>query len=348
LLVQGTTPASLAGHPFFQEVITVWLPLLAVGLGLAVLVWSADKFVDGAAAAAVHFSLPPLLIGVVIIGFGTSAPEMAVSAISAMEGNPGIALGNAYGSNIANIALILGLTAIISPIVVQSRILRKELPLLAAVTLLAVALNVDGQLSRMDAVILLVAFAGVMGWSIWQGLKDGKDALGEEVDAELKEHPMKLGVALFWLAAGLLLLIASSRALVWGAVSIAQSLGVSDLVIGLTVVAVGTSLPELASCIAAARKNENDLAMGNILGSNLFNTLAVVGLAAAIQPMAVDSTVLWRDMSIMTLLTFALFVMGRSRSTGQAGFINRPEGAVLVLVYVGYTLWLVAGSLGWI
>ncbi|NIC41518.1 calcium/sodium antiporter [Aquabacterium sp. A08] len=323
----------------------MWMPLLAVLAGLAILVWSADKFIDGAAAVARHFSLPPLLIGVVIVGFGTSAPEMAVSVLSAMEGSPGIALGNAYGSNIANIALILGLTALISPIVVQSSILRKELPILAGITALSVGLVWDLDIGRTDAWILLGVFGLLLAWSVREGLRSGPDALGTETEAELDAHPLAIGKAWFWLAAGLLLLVASSRLLVWGAVTIAQSLGVSDLVIGLTVVAVGTSLPELASCVAAARKNEHDLALGNVLGSNLFNTLAVVGLAGAIQPMAVESAVLTRDMAVMGALTLALFVLGYGHQ-GQPGRINRWEGALLVLTFAGYTAWLLYTTLG--
>ncbi len=324
---------------------SIWLPLLAVLAGLAVLVWSADRFIDGAAAVARHFSLPPLLIGAVIIGFGTSAPELAVSVLSAMEGSPGIALGNAYGSNIANIALILGITALISPIVVQSQILRKELPVLVAITLLSVILIWDLTISRLDAIVLLVVFSGWMIWSIREGLSDGKDTLSQETEAELDAHPMSIRQAWVWLAVGLVLLIVSSRLLVWGAVTIAEGLGISELVIGLTVVAVGTSLPELASCIAAARKNEHDLAMGNILGSNLFNTLAVVGLAGVIHPLTVEATVLYRDMAVMGALTLALFWLGKSHQ-GTPGRISRTGGGLLVLSFVGYTAWLLFSTLG--
>lgn len=324
---------------------SIWLPLLAVLAGLAVLVWSADRFIDGAAAVARHFSLPPLLIGAVIIGFGTSAPELAVSVLSAMEGSPGIALGNAYGSNIANIALILGITALISPIVVQSQILRKELPVLVAITLLSVILIWDLTISRLDAIVLLVVFSGWMIWSIREGLSDGKDTLSQETEAELDAHPMSIRQAWVWLAVGLVLLIVSSRLLVWGAVTIAEGLGISELVIGLTVVAVGTSLPELASCIAAARKNEHDLAMGNILGSNLFNTLAVVGLAGVIHPLSVEATVLYRDMAVMVALTLTLFWLGKSHQ-GTPGRISRTGGGLLVLSFVGYTAWLLFSTLG--
>lgn len=319
------------------------LPLLAIIGGLALLVWSADRFVDGASATARHFGMPPLLIGMVIVGFGTSAPEMVVSALAASEGNPGLALGNAYGSNITNIALILGLVALLSPIAVQSQVLRKELPILIGITLLAGWQLLDGELTRTDAFVLLGVFAVLMGWSIWQGMRDGSDALGQEMDAELTAHAMSMGRALTWLVIGLLLLIASSRLLVWGAVTVAQSLGVSDLIIGLTIVAVGTSLPELASSLIAIRKNEHDIALGNVLGSNLFNTLAVVGIAAGIHPLAVPDELLYRDWSLIILLTVALFVMGFGfRGPGR---INRLEGALLLTVFVAYTAWLVVYAL---
>jgi cation:H+ antiporter len=320
------------------------MPMLAIVAGLVVLVWSADKFIDAAATVARHHALPPLLIGVVIIGFGTSAPELTVSAISALEGSPGIALGNAYGSNIANIALILGITALISPILVQSGILRKELPLLVGVTLLSVALLWDLHISRLDAAVLLLSFAAIMGWSVWHSLRSGNDTLGTETQAELGAHTLAtVRLAWVWLAAGLLLLIASSRLLVWGAVQAAQGLGVSELVIGLTVVAVGTSLPELASCIAAARKKEHDLAIGNILGSNLFNTLAVVGLAGAIRPLTAEPEVLSRDLLVVGALTLALFVLARQRR-GRPGQISRWSGAALLLTFVGYTVFLLTTS----
>lgn len=315
------------------------LAILAVIVGLALLVWSADRFVDGAAATAKHLGMPTLLIGMVIIGFGTSAPEMVVSALASLQGNPGLALGNGYGSNITNIALILGVTALLCPIAVHSQILRKELPVLAAVTLLAGYQLIDGQISRMDAIVLLLVFALAMGWSIWLGMKQRGDSLGDDFEHEMQEELMPMKKALMWLFIGLLLLVASSRLLVWGAVDIASALGVSDLIIGLTVVAIGTSLPELASSIAAVRKNEHDLALGNVIGSNMFNTLAVVGIAGAIQPMAVESSVLYRDWMVMAALTFSLFVLGYGMR--KAGHINRLEGGVLVLAYAGYTGYLI-------
>jgi len=318
---------------------TLSLPVAAVVLGLALLVWSADRFIEGAAATARYAGMPTLLIGMVVIGFGTSAPEMVVSAISSAQGNPGLALGNAYGSNITNIALILGLTAVISPIAIHSSVVRKELPVLLGVTLLAALQLLDGEISRMDSWVLLMVFFAVMGWSIWFGLQKRQDSLEADIDVILEEHPMSPKTALIWLLLGIVLLVVSSRILVWGAVEIARAFGVSDLIIGLTVVAIGTSLPELASTIAATHKNEHDLALGNILGSNLFNTLAVVGIAGAIHPMQVGPEVLQRDCAVMGFLTLGLFAAAKG-IRGPAT-INRIEGAVLIMVYFCYTGYLV-------
>ncbi len=321
------------------------LALVALILGLALLVWSADRFVDGAAAAARHFGMPARLVGMVVVGFGTSSPEMTVSALAAYQGSPGIALGNAYGSNIANIALILGMTALISPIAVNSEIPRKELPILAAVTALAAWQVWNGAISRADAWVLLAVFAGVMGWMIWEGLRKTADNLDREVEEQLAAEPMTTRQALFWTLAGLVLLILSSRLLVWGAIEIAKGLGISDLIIGLTVVAVGTSLPELASSIVAARKGEHDLALGNIIGSNIFNTLAVVGIAGAISPMTVGPEVFFRDIVTMTVLTLSLFVLGWGHG-GRPGRIGRRDGALLLLAYVAYSGYLMVEVFG--
>jgi hypothetical protein len=313
------------------------LPIAAIIVGLLLLIWSADRFVDGAAATARHFGMPQLLIGIVIIGFGTSAPEMIVSAFSALNGNPGIALGNAYGSNITNIGLILGLTALVLPLAVNSQVLKQELPVLIFVTALSAFLIMDGDVLRLDAWILLGIFFIYMGWTIWAGLRNRDDSLVHDVKEELQEQEyMSLAKALMWVVIGLALLMGSSQLLVWGAVEIARYFGVSDLVVGLTIVAVGTSLPELASSIAAARKNEVDLAVGNIIGSNLFNTLAVVGLAGAISPMYVGQEVFTRDMPVMSVLTILLLVFG----FGKKGQINRVKGLILLLAYIGYNFYL--------
>ncbi len=296
-------------------------------------------FVSGAAMLSRRLGVPALVVGMVVIGFGTSTPEMVVSVFSSMQGNPGLALGNAYGSNITNIALILGVTALISPIAVASSVLRKELPILLAVTALAVAQLWDLDLSRLDAMVLLTGFAVVVGWSVGQGLRSGDDTLSEEISRELAAHPMTTGRALLYLGAGLALLLVSSRMLVFGAVDIARFCGVSDLVVGLTVVALGTSLPELASALVAARRGEHDLALGNVIGSNLFNTLAVAGAAGAIHPLQAEAVLRDRDLLVMAALTLALFFM--SAGIRRQGRINRVEGALLLAAYLGYTCYLV-------
>ena len=319
------------------------LAVLALICGLIVLVISAHHFVAGAAASARHFGMPPLLIGMVVVGFGTSAPELVVSVLAALEGNPGIALGNAYGSNIVNIALILGLTCLIRPIAVPRVVQRRELPALLAVTALAAWQAADGQLSRMEALFLLLVFTGIMTLSIRAGMQTKFEALSHELDHSIDAAGIPpLRRAMIQLVAGLIFLVLSSRLLVWGAVVIAQNFGVSDLIIGLTIVAVGTSLPELASSLAAARRGEHDLALGNILGSNLFNTLAVVGLAGSLSPMALEQGVLGRDILSMATLTASLWLMGWAKS--GHGRINRFEGALLFAFYLGYTLVLLRSA----
>ncbi len=308
--------------------------------GLLLLIWSADKFVDGASNVARHYGMSPLLIGMVILGFGTSAPEMVVSTLASIQGNPGIAIGNAYGSNITNIALILGVTSLLVPISVHSQVLKKELPILFIITLVSIGALIDFNLSRIDAVILLLIFSGLMFWTIREGLKNSKDAFAKKINIELKEHKVPIKKSYILLFSGLLLLILSSRLLVYGAVGIAQALGVSDIIVGLTVVAIGTSLPELASSIIAARKGEPDIALGNVLGSNLFNTLAVVGISGVIHPITIEKEVFYRDIGVMTALTLSLFVFGYGFK--KQGRINRVEGGILLLSYLLYTTYLIS------
>jgi cation:H+ antiporter len=319
--------------------------ILAFVIGLIVLVLSADKFVDGAAAIANHYGMSPLLIGMVVVGIGTSAPEMVVSAFAAMQDNPGLALGNAYGSNITNIALILGITAIISPIPVQSQVLRQELPILCGVTLLAGYQLWDGQLSALDAWVLIAVLAAVMLWLVQKSMGSTNDPMAQAAVEEAQEHQTPAGKAWLLVVGGLLVMMASSRALVWGAENMARALGVSNLVIGLTVVAIGTSLPELVSSVIAARKKQHALALGNILGSNLFNTLAVVGIAGAISPAAVDGDIMLRDFPVMLLLTLSLFVVGMGFK-GRSGSINRLEGGLLLAAYCAYLAYLLLTTVG--
>ncbi|MFN2332112.1 MAG: calcium/sodium antiporter [Halomonas sp.] len=316
------------------------LPAVAVVAGLILLVWSAERFVDGAAATSARFGISPLLIGMLVIGFGTSAPELVVSALAASQGNPGLALGNAYGSNIANIGLILGLVALISPLAVHSTVVRREMPILGGATLLSALLMWGGVVGRLEGTLLLAVLAIFIGTSIFRARNDGADPLSTDTEQSLAEHPMSMSAGLIWTGIGLVLLVISSRILVWGAVAIAEGFGVSDLIIGLTVVAVGTSLPELASSISALRRREHDLVLGNVVGSNLFNTLGVVGLAAVIHPIQVGAEVLLRDWSLMAAMTLmlAVFALGWR---GREGRINRLEGGVLLAMYLTYTAWLV-------
>lgn len=324
------------------------LYLLAIIAGFVILVWSADKFVDGAATTAKHLGMPSLLIGILIVGFGTSAPEMVVSAIASMEGNPGLALGNAIGSNIVNIALILGVTAIIAPISVNSKIVKKEIPLLLVIVFLIGYLLLDNTLTFMEGIILLVGFFALVVWSIVAAIKSKGDSLEEDMNDELLENKMSLKAGIIWLIIGLFLLIASSRFLVWGAVGVATEFGVSDLIIGLTIVALGTSLPELAASVIAAKKGEHDIAIGNVVGSNMFNILAVIGIATVINPMNnIPVEVLNRDWLIMLILTIALFVMAYSFKKKQ-GVITRKEGFILLILYIAYNSYLgmvLSGSL---
>ena len=311
------------------------MQLLALVIGFILLVWSADRFVMGASGTARNLGVSPLLIGLTIVGFGTSAPEMLVSGVASLQGNPGLAVGNAIGSNITNIALILGVTALVQPLAVHSGIVRREMPLLIATTAIAYLLLRDGDLNFSDGLILLGGLLAMLVWMVWMGLnsRGAKDPMAEEYASEIPTD-LDLKGSLFWLLAGLLVLVGSSRLLVWGAVGIAEHFGVSDLVIGLTIVALGTSLPELAASIASALKNEPDIAIGNVLGSNMFNLLAVLAIPGLIMPGAVDPAAVSRDAPVMIGLTVALLLMAYGfRGEGR---INRFEGLLLLAAYAGY------------
>ena len=321
---------------------------IAILTGFGLLIWSADLFVDGASATARNLGVSPLIIGLTIVGFGTSAPEMLVASIAAYGGNPGLAVGNAIGSNITNIALVLGVTAIIVPLSVHSSILKREYPLLLAATLLAIVLMVtDNALDSLDGILMLVLLFILMSWIVRQALKEKKqntentgsnhtkiDSLSVEFEQEIpSDMPMNKAIGL--LIAGIIILLVSSKLLVWGAINIATTFGVSDLIIGLTIVAIGTSLPELAASIMSARKGEHDIALGNVIGSNMFNTLGVLGIAALIQPAELADGVLSRDLPLMVTLTIIMFIMafGRRSSAGQ---ITRLEGSILLAIFIAY------------
>ena len=319
----------------------MWLAVIAILIGLAILVWSADVFIDGATALAKKFSVPSFLIGVLILGIGTSAPEMVVSVLAALEGSPELALGNAYGSNIINIALVLGATVLISPIIIRKGIVKRDLPLLLLITAIAAWQLRDGILSQVDGLILLVLLIAVLGLQIVLSIREGYHEHEEDIDnADSDATEPSVARGLGSLLLGMLMLVLSSRAIVWGAVELATLWGMSELIIGLTIVAVGTSLPELVSSLSAARKGEHDMALGNIIGSNVFNTLAVVGLATVIAPISADPVILSRDVMAMGLLTILLVALCVFAFTKKRQF-GRTSGATLVLFFVGYTAWLI-------
>ncbi|NNF50937.1 MAG: calcium/sodium antiporter [Gammaproteobacteria bacterium] len=306
--------------------------------GFLLLVWGADRFVLGASATAQNLGVSPLLIGMTIVGFGTSAPEILVSANAALSGSPGLAVGNAIGSNIANIALILGATALVMPLTIRSATLRGELRMLLAATFGATLPFVDGRLSRLDGLALLAGLGLMIYLLIRLGVRSRiSDPMLAEVEAEIR-HDINMPTAMMWLAVGLVVLLGASRALVWAAVGIAEALGVSDLVIGLTVVAIGTSLPELAASLTAAVRNEHDLAIGNVIGSNMYNLLAVLGVAGVLAPLNIERHVLIRDIPLMIALTLVLFVM--SLNYRGKGRITRLEGLALLVTFVAYQLFV--------
>jgi cation:H+ antiporter len=310
------------------------LNIAAVIVGFAILVWGSDRFITGAAAIARNLGVSPLLIGLTIVGFGTSAPEVLVSAMASLQGNPGLAIGNALGSNIANIALILGITALVAPLTVQSNTLKREYPILLAVCLLALLLMLDGELDRMDGTLLILALLLVLYGMIRIGIGSrSSDPMNIDYDAEIPED-MSTGQATLWFILGLALLLLSSRMLVWGAVNIAQTFGVSDLVIGLTIVALGTSLPELAAGVTSALKNEHDIAIGNIIGSNMYNLLAVLPMPGLIVPGSFSPEIMSRDMPVMIGLTLLMFMM--SYGFRKNGRINRLEGLLLFTAFIAY------------
>ncbi len=315
----------------------MFMIILALVLGLGLLVWSADRFIEGSALVATHYGMSPLLAGVLFVGFGTSAPEMVVSLMAALEGNSGLALGNALGSNIINTGFVIGVTALLAPILVHSRVIRQEIPLLLGVTTLASVFLFEGSLKRWEGMVLLLGFVAVLAWMAFQGFKGRSDALGAEMEQELKARQAPLYRAWLMTLIGLVVLLLSSRLLVWGAVEVAHWAGVSDLVIGLTLVAFGTSTPELAASITAVLKGEDDIALGNILGSNIFNLLAVVGIAAVVSPMdQIDGALMARDLPATLGFTLALALFGFGfRGQGQ---ISRLKGLLLLLGFGAYLL----------
>lgn len=310
----------------------MFLSILSFILGLVLLIWSAGRFVVGASALAKYCGLSSFLIGMVVVGFGTSAPELAVSLFAALGGSSELALGNAYGSNIGNIALILGFTAIIFPIVIPKSAIRMDIPLLLLATVVSFVLFLNKEVSRLDGVLLVLLFAVIITLQIWRGISNKTENPDNETDSK------NLLSSLFWLVFGLGLLVGSSKLLVFGATEIAKAFGVSDLLIGLTVVAIGTSLPELASSVIAAKKGDTALALGNIVGSNIFNSLMVIGVSSIICPMNVDSLILQRDLPVTAFLTLLLLLFGIHLKNEPK--IGRVKGIFLFLFYIAYTVYL--------
>lgn len=316
------------------------LPIVAIILGFIGLIWSADRFVEGAAALAKNLGMTPIMIGLTIVALGTSAPEIIVSISAALNDSGSLAVGNALGSNLANIGLVLGITAIITPIPIASRLLRRELPLLLLATVAASYCLIDDALSRLDGVLLLVSLGLIFSFLVFSKAHQ-PDA---EVEADVEHIPdMNFGKAWLLFLLGLGLLIASSQILVWGAKAVATALGISELVIGLTVVAVGTSLPELAATAVSAIKGHHEMAIGNILGSNLFNLLAVMAIPGLIAPIQLSAEVFYRDYASMTAITLLLAAMlyGHRLFWNKASHsIGRPEGSLLLLAYAAYYYFL--------
>ncbi|SFV88518.1 Inner membrane protein YrbG, predicted calcium/sodium:proton antiporter [hydrothermal vent metagenome] len=312
----------------------ILLPIIALITGFLFLIWSADAFTDNGARIATIFKVSPLVIGLLIFGFGTSAPEMLVSGLAAADGNTGISIGNAIGSNIFNIALVLGVSAIIAPIAVKGSILKKEWLFLMFVTVIAGGLLWDRYLGVADGVILAALLVMFLTYTLKTAKNSDKHEFDEVIMPVEKDQ---VGKTWFMLILGLTVLIASAKLIVYGGVEIAKSFGVSDLVIGLSVIALGTSLPELAVSITSVLKKQYEMVVGNIIGSNLFNTIAVLAIPGLIHPSTVADEVMTRDYPVMLLLTVLLFVLAYKFHKKHA--VNRFEGGVLVSIFCGY-MWL--------
>lgn len=312
-------------------------------VGLLFLIWGADRFVHGAAATARNLGIPPLLIGLTIVALATSSPEILVSVVAALRGEPDLAIGTAIGSNIANIGLVLGVVALLRPVELKSATLRREMPALLAVTLLTVSLFLDSYLGRVDGLVLLAGLVIVMIWLIRLGFRSSAgDPLQAEFDAEIPKH-MSMRVAILWLVVGIATLLLGAHWMVDGAIDIAKILGVSEVVIGITMVALATSIPELAVSLVSAFRGEYGLAIGNIVGSNIFNLLAVIGIAATIQPAALPPSVLSLHIFVMVAFTLVLFAM--TYEYEGRGQITRFEGLALIAAYVAYQGYIVAQNI---
>jgi len=315
--------------------------LIYLLVGFVLLVWSADRLVAGASALAHNFGISALVVGVTVVGFGTSAPEMVVSAMASLEGNPSLAVGNALGSNIANIGLVLGLTCLVYPMSVEQSTCAREIPMLAIVTVLTAVLMINATLTRVDGVILSTGLLAFVVAMLLRGRQNSNaDSAVEALMGEIADN-LSNRAAFTWTIIGLIVLPISAQLLVTGAVEMAVLLGVSEAVVGLTIVALGTSLPELAAAMASALRKEDDLCIGNILGSNMFNLLGVLGIAALVHPMAIESDLIWRDLPVM-VLTFVMLAFVAMRFER----IGRASAAILLATYLGYQVVVIRQALG--
>ena len=312
-------------------------------VGLVLLIWGADRFVHGAASAARNMGIAPLLIGLTVVAFATSAPEILVSVIASIRGEPGLAIGNAIGSNIVNIGLVLGCVAIIRPIQLRSATLRREMPALLAVSLLTVSLFLDQHLSRVDGLVMLTGLVIVMIWLARLGLRSSTDdPIKREFEAEIPSH-VSNKAAIVWFIIGLAALLVGADLLVDGAMKVANYYKIDQVVIGIMLVALGTSLPELAVSLVSALKGEYGLAIGNIVGSNIFNLLAVIGIAATIAPIDFEPIVLSLHIFVMVAFTLALFAMtydydGKSE-------LSRIEGIALLVAFLAYDAYVASQNI---
>lgn len=315
--------------------------LIQIGIfiaGLALLSWSADRFVFGASALAKNIGVSPMVIGMTIVAMGSSAPEIMVAATASLADNPDTAVGNAIGSNITNIGLVLGITALFKPLLVSSSTVRREMPILLVVSLVAALFLADLKLVRMEGTVLMILFFAVIGGLTWLSIQaDRKDPLAKDADEEIPSD-VPTQKAVFWVVVGMVLLPVSADIMVDAAVIIAKHFGMSDLLIGLTIIAIGTSLPELAASIAGVLKGEDDLALGNIIGSNIFNILAVMAMPGLIAPGAIDALAANRDIYVMLGFTVLLLLFSFGiRGTRK---ITRWEGGLLVAGFIGYHIML--------
>jgi len=317
----------------------IWLPLLLLILGFIALVWSADRFLSGAAAFATNLGVSKMLIGLTVVSVGTSAPEILVAIFAALDGKPLLAIGNAIGSNIANIGLVLGMAAIVAPLPFSAQVRKAELPWLLLATFLAISLLFDRHLSVMNGLVLLLGLAVIL-YRLVKNQNKSEEHLDPSIQEELHQLPDMTTIhAVTRLITGLVVLLASAQLLVYAATTIATSLGVSEMIIGLTIVAIGTSLPELAATIGAAVKGHPDIAIGNVVGSNILNSLAVLAVPGIIAPTDIDFAALWRDCGMMLALTLmlALFAYG----INSRAVITRFEGAVMLFAWIGYNTLLI-------